>query len=140
MPPLGDPGDFLKHLDELLGEFIRAGSGRASWGLSFCSLLLVAFMRVGAKAAGDDFLDADSREKWMECIRGGSKASSLMLCGLLDLYRGPTNFFRNCSWGGRYLRVLARHTFETSWQPSRPLFLAVYAVHRVVEKLLHPNG
>ena len=37
-PHVGDPGDFLKHLDELLREFIRAGSGRASEGLSFCSL------------------------------------------------------------------------------------------------------
>ena len=72
---VGDPGDFLKHLDELLREFIRAGSGRASEGLSFCSLLLVAFMRVGAQNAGDDFLDADAREKWMECIRGRRPAA-----------------------------------------------------------------
>ena len=140
-PHVGDPGDFLKHLDELLGEFIRAGSERASWGLSFCSLLLVAFMRVGAKAAGDDFLDADSREKWMECIRGGSQGE-LFVCfvgcwtctearqtsfgtvlGVADTYE---------YWRGIHLRHHGNR--------ADPLFLAVYAVHRVVEKLLHPNG
>jgi hypothetical protein len=141
---VGDPDDFAAHLGELLREFLHAGSGRASEGLSFCSLLLVAFMRVGAQNAGDDFLDADAREKWMECIRGAGRGSeeAVMKCFVGCLGSGD-------SCKNLLSRVLRRQDFDY-WEKLHmvprgsvggdPLLVAVYAIDYFVRRFLEPKG
>jgi hypothetical protein len=143
---VGDPDDFAAHLDELLGKFIRAGSGRASEGLSFCSLLLVAFMRVGAQNAGDDFLDADLRGKWMECIQGASCGSEevVMKCfvGCLgsreDCEHRLTTVLRTRPH--EFTRRRDQHREACGVHGDEPRFAAVYVVDLLVRKYLRKKS
>ena len=140
----GEPVDFHAHMGELLRHCIWAGGAGAKGSLSFCSLMLVAFMRTGAASvdSNTEFLDEESRKKWLRCVRAPDVCEEAVIKCFVDCVdrAGTGRIFAGLVAESGIKESGYKYAKDRLRKSPDAHFAAVYVIDRVVQMLLSPKG